>query len=155
MSRWLEVSTENCSVQAALDVVGQKWTLLVLREMFNGVKRFEEMRRHLGISEAVLTRRLAELASAGVVESRPYREPGKRTRHEYVPTSAGWDLFPVVVGLLNWGDRHRAADGPSWVVRHRDCGVDVTVAVCCPAHRGLTLTQHDTEPLPGPAARTA
>ena len=86
---WLEVSTENCSVQAALDVVGNKWALLVLRELFNGVRRFDEICVHAGISEAVLARRLKELIAAGVVEARPYREAGQRPRQEYVPTPAG------------------------------------------------------------------
>lgn len=150
---WIEVSTENCSVQAALDVVGNKWALLVLRELFNGVRRFDDIRTHAGISEAVLTRRLKELVAEGVVQARPYREEGQRTRHEYVPTTSGWDLFPIVVALLQWGDRHRAAtDGGSWLVNHRDCGTPVEVRVTCPDHPGEPIDHRRTTTRPGPTA---
>jgi len=152
--RWQDVDAANCSVQATLDVVGHKWSLLIMRELFNGVRRFDDMRAHLGISEAVLSRRLRELTAEGVVETRPYRDAGSRTRNEYVPTQAGWDLFPIVVGLLEWGDRHRAgAAGRSWIVTHRDCGHEVSVAVTCPAHPGESLDQHQTATRPGPGAR--
>lgn len=152
--RWLDVDTSNCSVQATLDVVGHKWSLLIMRELFNGVRRFDDMRRHLGVSEAVLARRLRELVAEGVVETRPYRDRGARTRHEYVPTRAGWDLFPIVVGLLRWGDRHRAGPGGRpWLVAHRDCGHEVSVEVTCRAHPGQALDHHQTATGPGPSAR--
>lgn len=150
---WLEVSTENCSVQAALDVVGNKWALLVLRELFNGVRRFDEICVHAGISEAVLARRLKELIAAGVVEARPYREAGQRPRQEYVPTPAGWDLFPVVVGLLQWGDRYRApSQAGSWRVSHRSCDTPVEVRVVCPEHPLEPIDHHGTRTAPGPSA---
>ncbi|NMO03183.1 helix-turn-helix transcriptional regulator [Gordonia sp. TBRC 11910] len=151
--RWLDVSTENCSVQAALDVVGAKWSMLVIREMFNGVHRFDEMQQHVGISEAVLSRRLRELQDAGLVESIQYREPGMRTRREYRLTAAGLDLFPVLIALLNWGDKHRApVGGGSWQVRHRDCGEQVAAVVACPAHPGVALDHRDTVTNAGPTA---
>lgn len=152
--RWLEIDTANCSVQATLDVVGNKWSLLILRELFNGVRRFDDMHRHLGISEAVLARRLRELIADGIVETRPYQDAGSRTRNEYVPTEAGWDLFPVVVALLQWGDRHRPGpDGPSWIVTHRDCGHPVSVDVTCHEHPGEALDQYHTTTTDGPGAR--
>ncbi|NLE82089.1 MAG: helix-turn-helix transcriptional regulator [Rhodococcus sp.] len=152
---WIEVSTENCSVQAALRVVGNKWALLVLRELFNGVRRFDEICVHAGISEAVLTRRLKELVTEGVVEARPYREAGQRPRQEYVPTAAGWDLFPVVVALLQWGDRHRAPQaGGSWRVSHRVCDTPVEVRVVCPDHPLEHIDHHGTRTAPGPSAIT-
>lgn len=151
--RWLEVSTENCSVQSALDVVGAKWALLVIRELFNGVRRFDQMQRHLGISEAVLARRLRELQEAGLVESSPYREPGSRARFEYRLTEAGLDLFPVLIALLDWGDKHRAPrEGGPWQVQHRGCGGPVTAAVVCAQHPDAPLTPRDTVTSAGPSA---
>lgn len=147
------MSTENCSLQATVDVVGGKWSLLVLREMFNGIGRFDEIRRHLGISEAVLTRRLRELEAEGVIESRTYREPGQRGRREYRLTDSGRDLFPVLIALLQWGDRHRAPEeGGSWEVRHRACDARVVGAVLCPEHPGDVLSHRDTVTQPGPSA---
>ncbi len=149
------MSTENCSLQATVNVVGGKWSLLVLREMFNGVGRFEEIRRHLGVSEAVLTRRLRELEAEGVIESRTYREPGQRGRREYRLTGPGRDLFPVLIALLQWGDRHRAPEeGGSWEVRHRACDARVVSAVLCPEHPEAVLSHRDTVTQPGPSAST-
>lgn len=150
---WIDVSTENCSVQAALEVIGNKWALLIMRELFNGVRRFDDIREHAGMSEAVLTKRLKELVADGVVEARPYREEGQRTRHEYVPTAAGWDFFPVVVSLMQWGDRHRASPaGGSWRVGHRECGTPVDVRVTCPDHPTELINHRNTQTGPGPTA---
>ncbi|MGY3555491.1 winged helix-turn-helix transcriptional regulator [Williamsia sp. R60] len=151
--RWLDVDTTNCSVQATLDIVGQKWSLLIIRELFNGVHRFDDIQHHIGISEAVLARRLRELQDADVIEARKYREPGTRTRHEYRLTAAGLDLFPVLIALLNWGDKHRApSTGGSWEVRHRDCGEQVTAVVTCPTHPTIALDHRHTATNAGPDA---
>ena len=151
--QWLDVSTENCSVQAALEVIGAKWSLLVVRELFNGVHRFDEMHHHIGVSEAVLSRRLHDLQEAGLVESAEYREPGKRTRREYRLTAAGLDLFPVLIALLGWGDKHRAPrEGGSWQVRHRDCGEEVAAVVICPAHPDHVVDSRHTVTNAGPSA---
>src|SRR3954451_14606177 len=116
--RWGDVATGNCSIAATLAVVGEKWSLLLLRDAFNGLRRFEEFRRHLGVSEAVLAERLRTLVGAGGLTTRSYRDEGPRPRLEYVVTECGWDLQPVVVGLLQGGDRSRGdADGPPVVVR--------------------------------------
>ncbi|MBH0777125.1 winged helix-turn-helix transcriptional regulator [Nocardia bovistercoris] len=103
---WTSVDLDNCPVVRALDVVGSRWTLLVLREMFNGVHRFEDIQQHLGVSTSVLSRRLAEMAEHGLVDRIPYRDEGRRERSEYRPTPIAWELYPVVVGLMQWGDRH-------------------------------------------------
>ncbi len=84
-------------------VVGDAWTVLVLRDLFNGVRRFDDLAAHLGIARNVLTRRLATLVEEGVVERVPYREPGSRERHEYRLTAAGRDLRPVILAMLTWG----------------------------------------------------
>lgn len=150
---WLDYNTDNCSIRRTLDVIGEKWTMVVLREVFNGVRRFDQMRRHTGISEPVLSDRLRKLVDAGVLRTEPYREEGRRTRNEYRLTEKGMDLYPILIGLLQWGDRYCADDdGVPLVVNHRDCGRPVEVVVRCTAdHHPLRATEAETQP--GPAAR--
>jgi DNA-binding HxlR family transcriptional regulator len=140
-------------VQRTLGVVGEKWSLLLLRDAYNGLRRFGELRRHLGVSEAVLSDRLHTLVDAGILATRSYQESGRRARTEYVVTDAGWDLQPVVIGLLQWGDRYlRDANGPMVSVRHRECGHPVEAIVrCCEDH--AALTPRETELVPGPGLR--
>ncbi|MEE2033611.1 winged helix-turn-helix transcriptional regulator [Rhodococcus chondri] len=150
---WLELSTDNCPVQRTLDLVGQKWTLLIIREAVNGVKRFDDFRQHLGISEAVLTDRLRILTAAGILTTREYRQAGSRGRREYVLTDKGWDLWPIVVALRQWGDKHAVdPEGPLLEVRHDGCGSPIRVVVECSAGHGA-LTPHDVSVTLGPAAR--
>jgi len=152
--RWLDISTENCSVQRTLDLVGEKWTLLVLRDAFNGVRRFDDLHRHVGVSEPVLADRLRKLVAAGLLETRPYQEPGQRLRHEYRPTDKGWELYPALIALLQWGDRHCAdPDGPALVVRHQECGCPVRAVVQCTGDHH-TLSHRDTVAAAGPGARS-
>jgi DNA-binding HxlR family transcriptional regulator len=151
--QWETVDTGNCSVGRTLGVVGEKWSLLVLRESYNGLRRFDELRRHLGISDAVLSDRLHTLVAAGILDRRSYREPGQRTRTEYGVTDAGWDLQPVIIGLLQWGDRHLGdADGPMVQVRHRGCGAPVAAVVQCTEH-ARALDPRETELTAGPGLR--
>ncbi|MEY9845522.1 winged helix-turn-helix transcriptional regulator [Streptacidiphilus sp. MAP5-3] len=140
---WLETSTENCTVQRAVDLVGERWALLVLRDAMNGVRRFDDFRRHVGLSEAVLSDRLRKLVSAGILTAVPYREPGSRTRHEYRLTEKGWDLWPAIIALKQWGDRWAAdPDGPPLEVSHRDCEAPLEVVVhCADGHGPLTPRQ--------------
>lgn len=146
------MDTANCSVQRTLDLVGEKWSLLILRDAFNGIRRFEDLRRHVGVSEPVLADRLRTLVAAGILTRRPYREPGRRARDEYVVTDRGWDLQPVVVGLLQWGDRYLADEaGPAVLVQHRGCGHPVEAVVRC-TRDGQVLTPRETEALAGPGA---
>jgi DNA-binding HxlR family transcriptional regulator len=150
---WLETSTDNCAIQRTLDVIGEKWTLLVLREAFNGVRRFDDMRRHMGVSEPVLADRLRKLVVAGVLRTEPYREAGSRTRNEYRLTEKGMDLFPVLISLLQWGDRHCAdGDGPALVVRERSTG-DGVEAVVRTVGSDTALTARETVAIIGPGAR--
>jgi DNA-binding HxlR family transcriptional regulator len=147
------MSTENCSIQRTLDLVGEKWTLLILRDAVNGVTRFDDFHRHVGLSETVLADRLRKLVRHGIVGTRPYREPGSRTRHEYHVTAKGWDLYPALVALMQWGDKY-AADpgGPPVEVLHRDCGAPVEAVVHC-SREHLPLTPREAEVRPGPTAR--
>jgi DNA-binding HxlR family transcriptional regulator len=143
----------SCSIARTLALVGQPWTLLVLRDLFNGVRRFDDLADHLGIARNVLTRRLASLVEAGLVERRSYREAGQRARAEYRLTPAGRDLRPVLMAMMAYGDAHHAgADGPPAVVEHRGCGGTVQVRLECshghPIEPETRLTSR-----PGPGAR--
>jgi DNA-binding HxlR family transcriptional regulator len=113
---------QNCSVAATLELIGERWTLLVLRDVFSGRRRFEQIQRTLGVASNVLTARLQRLVDEGILERRPYswRPP----RYEYFLTEKGLDLWPVLIAIMGWGDRHLAgADGPPVEVVHKgDCG---------------------------------
>jgi DNA-binding HxlR family transcriptional regulator len=150
---WLQLDTANCSIARTLDLVGQPWTLLVLREAFQGVRRFEQLQRHLGVSRPVLSQRLRHLVAAGLLERTSYRETGSRSRDEYRLTSKGRDLYPVLLALMQWGDRYVAdADGPMIEVRHRDCDHAVRVAMVCDQGHEVESVR-DLEARPGPGAR--
>ncbi|WP_405607689.1 winged helix-turn-helix transcriptional regulator [Streptomyces sp. NBC_00076] len=140
---WLEASTENCPVQRTLDVIGEKWTLLILRDAVNGVRRFDDFHRHIGLSEAVLSDRLRKLTAAGILKTTPYREPGTRSRNEYRLTRKGWDLWPVLMALTQWGEMHTLGpEGPVLDIRHTDCDAPVRVTVECTTEH-TTLTPRD------------
>lgn len=96
---------EPCSIAAAVSIVGEKWTLLVLREAFSGVTRFDEFLRRTGCSSAILSSRLKALVTYGILRRVPYQEPGDRVRDAYRLTRAGVDLLPAIVALMQWGDR--------------------------------------------------
>jgi DNA-binding HxlR family transcriptional regulator len=129
----------ECSVARAMEVVGERWTFLVLREAFSGVRRFEDMQRHLGIARNVLADRLARLVGNGVLERRPYQE--KPLRHEYRLTPMGLDLYPALVGLLQWGDRWLSQQAPLELV-HRGCGEATQLQLSCAAC-GEAVTARD------------
>ncbi|MEU5567026.1 winged helix-turn-helix transcriptional regulator [Micromonospora musae] len=149
----LDWSVENCTIGRAMEILGDKWTLVVLREVFSGIRRFDDMRVRTQIPRQVLTNRLAALVERGVLRREPYREPGSRVRHEYRLTEMGLDLWPVLVAVLGWGDRYLAdPDGAPLSVGHRDCGGEVRVELRC--DQGHLVDQpRDVIPRPGPAAR--
>ncbi|MFI8975123.1 winged helix-turn-helix transcriptional regulator [Nocardia asteroides] len=150
---WLDLDTQNCPVQRTLEIVGEKWSLLIIREVINGVRRFDDFRDHLGMSEAVLADRLRKLVAAQILETRPYRPAGGRTRNEYVLTNKGWDLWPIIVSLMQWGDKHAAdAEGPFLDVRHADCGAPIRVVVEC-SHDHTSVAHDQVVVSPGASAR--
>ncbi|MDZ7883972.1 MAG: helix-turn-helix domain-containing protein [Mycobacterium sp.] len=135
---WLALDTENCPVQRTLNVVGEKWSLLIIREVVNGVRRFDDFHDHLAVSEAVLADRLRKLVASGILVTRPYQPPGGRTRNEYRLSDKGWDLWPIIMSLMQWGDKHAAdPQGPLLDVRHADCGAPVRVVVECTHDRAI------------------
>jgi DNA-binding HxlR family transcriptional regulator len=121
-------ANSRCSIARSLEVLGQRWSLLIVREAMWGRSRFAEF-RSIGVPSDVLATRLVELVDAGVLERRPYREPGERTRDEYVLTPAGRDLVPVLAALVAWGDAHRPTDDtPTAVYTDTGTGRDVRLA---------------------------
>ncbi|MEE2034159.1 winged helix-turn-helix transcriptional regulator [Rhodococcus chondri] len=96
----------RCSIAKAMDVVGTRSAMLILREAYYGTTRFDQFAERVGITEAVAAARLRELTAEGLFERRPYKEPGQRTRHEYVLTEKGRDLLPAVLALMQWGDKY-------------------------------------------------
>jgi DNA-binding HxlR family transcriptional regulator len=151
----LRYSTENCSIRRSLDILGEKWTLLVLREAFYGVRRFADFHQTLGCARNILSARLRTLVDEDILVAVPYREPGSRRRYEYRLTQKGLELFPVLVALMQWGDRWTADPaGPAVELQHRECGQPVGVELRCAGGHG-PLAARDAEPRPGRGARTA
>ena len=101
----------RCSLALAMDVIGTKSAFLLLREAFYGTTRFDDFVRRVGITEAVAAARLKDLVEAGIFAKRPYREPGQRTRSEYILTEKGAGLFPALLALIQWGDEYLQPDG--------------------------------------------
>ena len=148
----LDWSIDTCTIGRAMDILGEKWTVVVLREVFNGVRRFDDMRVRNGIPRQVLTNRLARLVEAGVLRREPYREPGSRVRHEYRLTEKGFDLYPVMIAVSEWGNRYLSdPQGPPLAFAHRDCGAPIhTELHCAEGHRVADYRQ--VAPRPGPGA---
>jgi DNA-binding HxlR family transcriptional regulator len=113
---------ERCSIVGALDAIGDTWSVLVLRQVFFGVHRFNDIQDGLGISRSVLTDRLNRLVELGVIKTVPYQEPGHRARNEYRMTRKGVGLLPLMVALMQWGDEHVNADNPPVALHHRTTG---------------------------------
>jgi DNA-binding HxlR family transcriptional regulator len=129
---WREVPHGDCSIARTMALVGAPWTLVVVRDLMLGVRRFDDLVAHLGIARNVLARRLDELVGAGLVEPVPYRADGQRARREYRLTARGLDLRPVLFALLAYGDTHLAdEDGPPVRLVHRDCGAGVELTATC------------------------
>ena len=129
--RWNELGEENCPVARALSVVGDRWTLLILREAFRRVRRFEEFQVRLGVTRPVLAERLRKLVEAGVFERQLYQE--RPARYEYRLTGKGRALNSVLMSLLVWGDQHMRAEGEPhhMQLRHTGCGHIMTPEMVC------------------------
>jgi DNA-binding HxlR family transcriptional regulator len=149
----LDYDPASCAIGAAVGIIGERPTFLVLREVFNGVRRFDDMQRRTGIPRQVLSQRLGRLVDEGLLRKMPYQESGQRSRDEYRLTDKGLDLYPVLVSLLQWGDRYAVGPaGPPVELRHRDCGEPVHLQLSCAAGHVLDSAREVT-PVPGPGAR--
>lgn len=149
--RWEEIGSQTCSIARALAVVGDRWTLLVLREAFGNARRFDRIQRRVGATRPVVAQRLARLVEAGVLERVAYQE--RPRRYEYRLTDMGHDLYPVLLSLMRWGDRwlDGGAGRPLELV-HDDCrGTTTPVLVC--SECGEPLEHGDLRVRPGPPLR--
>ncbi|BCY13714.1 helix-turn-helix domain-containing protein [Actinoplanes sp. L3-i22] len=148
----LDWDVDNCTISRAMEILGEKWTMVVLREIFSGIRRFEDMRVRTRIPRQVLTNRLSALVRAGVLRREPYREPGARVRHEYRLTEKGFDLYPVMIALAGWGNRYLADPaGPPIQFVHWDCGAELHAELHCAESHEVT-GHRDVLPRPGPGA---
>lgn len=119
--RWQDLSEENCPVARGLSVIGERWTILILRDCFMGFRRFEQFQSRIGVTRHVLADRLRKLEAAGVLRREPYQE--RPLRYEYRLTDMGKDLHSVVVALVDWANRHVPSDGPPpFEIVSRDTG---------------------------------
>lgn len=140
-------SEMNCSVAQCLEVIGEWWTMLIVRDAFLGVTRFEDFHERLGISRNVLNQRLGHLVDAGVLERVPYCE--HPPRYDYRLTAKGKDLWPVLTAMRQWGDAWEAPDGPPLEIVHRTCGHVAHVVTTC-SECGEAMALRDVKAVAGP-----
>jgi DNA-binding HxlR family transcriptional regulator len=142
-------SDMHCSVAQCLEVVGEWWSMLIVRDAFLGVTRFDQFQERLGISRNVLNQRLAHLVTMGVLERTPYCD--RPLRHDYRLTQKGRDLWPVLTAMRQWGDTYAAPDGPPLILVHRACGHTVDAVMTCSAC-GAPVAAKDVRAQRGPGA---
>jgi DNA-binding HxlR family transcriptional regulator len=140
-----DYSQQDCSIARALELIGERWTLLILRDCFFGVRRFNDFLAHLDISRAVLTERLAGLTEAGILSRVP-----RGKRDDYVLTERGMSLWPALFALAQWGDQHTSAK-PRRIFSHISCGSDILPAGTCP-RCGTQPSPEELEMRPGPGS---
>jgi DNA-binding HxlR family transcriptional regulator len=149
--RWGELSDERCSVARTIAVIGDRWTLLILRDCFLRVRRFDAFEERLGITRHILADRLKKLVAHGVLQKVPYQQ--NPVRYDYRLTQSGLDLYPLLACLRHWGDRYAAGrSGPPMLFRHRDCGHVFDPVVIC-SECGEPIDPRAVEVLPGPGAQ--
>lgn len=139
----------HCSVAQCLEAVGEWWSMLIVRDAFMGVTRFDQFQERLGISRNVLNQRLAHLVEAGILVKVPYSD--RPPRYDYRLTDKGRDLWPVMTAMRQWGDKHAAPDGPPVQIVHVPCG-QVSDAVMTCSHCGEPIGTGNIRAVPGPGA---
>jgi DNA-binding HxlR family transcriptional regulator len=139
----------HCSIAQCLEIVGERWSLLLIRDVFLGVTRFDDIQQRLGISRNILNQRLSHLVEQGILTKVPYTE--HPPRFDYQLTAKGRDLWPVITAMRQWGDSHAAPDGPPLQLIHRDCSqitdAHMTCSVC-----GGRVDADNVKAIPGPGA---
>jgi DNA-binding HxlR family transcriptional regulator len=140
---------QDCSLARSLALVGERWTFLVLRDALYGVRRYGDFLSHLDLPRAVLAQRLNTLVEAGIMERRRYQE--SPPRDEYVLTQRGRELWPTVLTLASWGERHLSADGPKRLFFHVGCDARLDRNAACQAC-GRHVPPEEVEMRPGPGA---
>jgi DNA-binding HxlR family transcriptional regulator len=140
-------ANQNCSVARTLEVVGERWSLLILRDAFLGLSRFDQFHESLGVARNILSDRLARLVDAGIFERVPYQE--RPRRYDYRLTEAGRELSVPLLALMHWGDRHLATHGPPRIAEHAGCGGAVLEQHVC-SECGSLLSTGEVNTRPGP-----
>ncbi|MFC4261003.1 winged helix-turn-helix transcriptional regulator [Marinobacter lacisalsi] len=139
--RWQDLDQQPCSLARTLAVVGDRWTLMILRDCFLGIRRFDDFEKRLGITRHVLTDRLKKLVEHGVLTKVPYQQ--RPLREEYRLTEKGLELHPLILALVSWGDRHMADErGAPLQHIHKGCGKAMTPVTVC-SECGDTVTARD------------
>jgi len=143
---------QECSLARTLEVIGDRWTLLVIRDAFLGVHRFEDLQKDLGVARNVLTDRLNRLVEEGILRRRRYQE--RPERYEYRLTRKGVDLWPIIMTTMKWGDRYLYAEGKPRLILHKGCGGEIDERLHC-SSCGAELGPTDVYVEPGPGASKA
>jgi DNA-binding HxlR family transcriptional regulator len=137
-----------CSIARSLEVVGERWSLLIVRDVMYGKRRFGQLQRSLGVARNVLSARLQRLVDEDILERRAYQEAPPR--YEYFLTEKGLDLWPALIALMRWGDRYSPSpDGPPMLIVHKECGGSVSDRGIC-EECGQVLSARDARAIPGP-----
>ncbi|MFO1014079.1 MAG: helix-turn-helix domain-containing protein [Caulobacteraceae bacterium] len=148
--RWDSLAEENCSIARTTSVIGDRWTLLILRDLFLGIRRFDDFHARLGVTRHILTDRLKKLVAEGVLAKVPYQD--RPPRYEYRLTDKGRALHPVMMSLVHWGDVHMAGEaGRPLLHRHTGCNCDFDPVLTC-SECGEAVGARDVEVRPGPGA---
>jgi DNA-binding HxlR family transcriptional regulator len=148
-----EYPGQTCSIAESLEVIGERWSLLIVRDVLNGNRRFGEIQESLGVARNVLSARLQRLTAEGILERRAYQQSPER--FEYFLTEKGLDLWPALIALLNWGDRYSTNPaGPPKIIVHKECGGRVSDRGVC-EECGKTLHARDARQIPGPGSPLA
>jgi len=143
-----ELLDENCAIARSSGIVGERWVWVILRQAFNGARRFEDYQRGIGLARNVLTDRLNWLVDHGIMERRPYAEYAARELNEYRLTDKGRALFPVYAALMQWGNEWTDLPAPPVDLLHKPCGHRVSARVVC-SECGEEIDGRDTEPVVG------
>ncbi len=153
--KWEDLGDEPCSIARTVAVIGDRWTMMILRDCFNGSRRFDQFQESLGISRSIVTDRLSLLVDEGVLLKTPYQE--KPLRYEYRLTGKGLDLYPILMSMFRWGDKYYATEaGPPLFFRHKTCGHDFhSVIVCSECNGELNPREVEARAGPGLKARFA
>jgi DNA-binding HxlR family transcriptional regulator len=146
-------TNQNCSAARALELVGERWSLLIIRDaLFRGISRFNDFQRSLGLAPNILATRLEGFVDAGLMSTRRYSERYSERDVDYLLTEKGRDLAPVILALMAWGDRWAAPEGPPLLFEHVDCGGAVHQEERC-QKCGVAPERNQVLPVPGPGAR--
>jgi DNA-binding HxlR family transcriptional regulator len=146
--RWSELSEAHCSVARSVAVIGDRWTLMILRDCFLGIRRFDDFEKRLGISRSIIADRLKTLVDEGVLRKDAYQD--RPLRHEYRLTEKGLALHPLLMAIVHWGDTYYAGEaGPPLLHRHKACGCDFAPVTTC-SECGGAVGARDVEVRTGP-----